>query len=187
MNSHIDLENFLSGLRNSDDAARLRALQEASGIGSRAVVPLLELALDPDTEVARAAKRALWAIVRQVGRPDARKERKVVLTRLVSALAAGPVSLRSEVLWMLSEIGDGSVVQAVAKLLDDAGLAEPARCCLQRIPGRESTRALSQAQARLAEPMRSALRLALRERGIKMEGPLEANKLPTKQTDLKAL
>ncbi len=156
-------------------------------MGSQAVVPLLKLALDPDTEVARAAKRALWAIVRHAGRPGARKERKVILAHLVSALAEGPIFLRSELLWMVSEIGDGSVVKTVAQLLDDVGLAEPARCCLQRIPGREATRALSEAQERMDEPMRSALRLALRERGVRIQGHLEANRLPTKQTDLKVL
>ena len=58
---------------------------------------------DPDFEAARAARRALWRIVRRAGRPGAAGERSAAVSELIPLLREGqPGAVLREALWMLS-------------------------------------------------------------------------------------
>jgi HEAT repeat protein len=178
---------LLAKLRDKDDKVRAAAWESAGRFGAGAVKPLAELATDRDIEVARAAKRALWKIVRRAGRPGAATEAKAVTVQLIRALSDASAAVRREVLWMLSEIGGDEAVPAVAALLSDGELREDARCTLQRIPGRKATAALRQGLRTVSDDFKAAIAVALRARGETVRGYPSQKLLPTKQTTVRPL
>jgi hypothetical protein len=163
-----EVAKLISEIQSADEGVRGRAWQGAAIIGSQGVKPLASLMAHPDFEIARAAKRALWKVVRHAGRPKAEKERRAVQAELVKLLESSPDTIRSEAAWMLSEIGDESTVQSIARLLEVVGVREAARCALERMPGAKATRALEQALKSAPEEFRPALASSLRARGRKV-------------------
>ena len=92
-------------IKDKNDQVRTAAWQRAAQFGPPAVRPLASLIDDPEVETTRAAKRALWQIVRRAGRPKAEAEAKAVVTELLALLSGASSAVRRETLWMLSEIG----------------------------------------------------------------------------------
>jgi hypothetical protein len=178
----VAVTKLIADLQSTDDAIRGAAWQGAATIGVPAVKPLAGLMAHPDFETARAAKRALWKIVRHVGRPKETKERKAVQAELLSLLEAAPVAIRSEAAWMLSEIGDSRAVAPLAALLMDANVREAARCALERIPTSKAVRALENALETGPGDFRPALANSLRVRGRKVEGCPSQKLIPTRQS-----
>jgi HEAT repeat protein len=124
----------------------------------------------------------LYKIVRHAGRPGAKKEAQAVETELIPLLKSGAVSIRREVLWMLSEIGDEDAIAPMAALLTDKEVREDARCALMRLPGRKATAALKSAFSSAPEEFRSALAESLRARGEKVSGYPSQKLVPTRST-----
>lgn len=178
------VDALITNLKSKDDKVRGPAWQGAGKEGAPAVKPLAALMSDPDFETARCAKRALLKIVRHAGRPGAAKEGKAVEQELIALLRDGPVPVRREVLWMLSEIGGDDAITPVAALLKDPELREDARCVLLRIPGKKSTAALQKAFATAPEEFKFALADALRARGEKVVGYPTRRATPVKQTTI---
>jgi HEAT repeat protein len=143
---------------------------------------------DNDPEVARAAIRGLWKLVRHAGRPKAGAERKAVRAELVTLLGDDqPVSVRREVLWMLSEIGGRKSVGAIAALLSNRQLREDARMALQRIPNKKALAALKEAMDTAPDDFKPNIAQSLRQRGLKIEGLACVKLVPTKKTNVKPL
>ena len=178
---------LIADLQSSDDAVRGAAWQGAATTGAPAVKPLAGLMNHPQFETARAAKRALWSIVRHAARPKAGSERKAVQSELLALLPSAPVSVRRELVWMLSEIGDTAVIEPLAALLAEADSGEAARCALERIPGGKATRALAQALRTVPENFRPAIANSLRVRGRKVASYPSQKLTPTKPTTVVAL
>ena len=176
------VEKLLADLQSADAAVRGAAWQSAAPFGAPGVKPLAGVMAHPDFEIARAAKRALWKIVRHANRPEAGNERKGVQTELVTLLPGTPDPVRREVVWMLSEIGDSLAVAPLAGLLPDSTLREDARCALERIPGTKARRALEQALRTGPEDFRPALANSLRVRGRSVEGYPTQKLVPAKPT-----
>ena len=151
------------------------------------VTGLAAMLADFDIEVARAAKRELWRIVRNVGRPGAQTDRRIVVTELETLLEAEQsAAVYREVLWMLSEIGTSESVNAIADLLLNKMSREDARMALERIPGEESLAALKSALDAAPDDFKINLAQSLRARGTQVPG-LACEKLkPIKQTNVKA-
>ena len=181
----VSVDELIAKIKNKDDKARGPAWQGAGPAGAAAVKPLAEVMTDKDFEIARAATRGLWVIVRHAGRPGAAKEAKAVADQLVSLLASGATQVRRETLWMLSEIGGDEAVPAMAALLTDKELREDARCALQRIPGRKSLAALKDAFAVAPDDFKYHLAESLRDRGEKVKGYPTQKLKPTRQTSVK--
>ena len=181
------VNEFLAQIKSPDDKVRGPAWQGAARQGAPAVKPLAEIMANPDMEVARAAKRALWKIVRHAGRPGAAKEGKAVVAQLIPVLSGAATPVRREVLWMLSEIGGDEAVAPLAAWLADKELREDARCALQRIPGNKATAALKKALATGPEEYRPAVAVSLRARGEKVDGYPSQKLVPTKQTTVQRL
>jgi hypothetical protein len=135
---------------------------------------------NPDFEIARAAKRALWQVVHYAGRPGAGAEATAVADALLPLLKTAPNAVRRELLWMLSEIAGESAVPGMAALLGDAELREDARCSLQRIPGTAAVAALKQALGSAPEEFKYALAESLRARGEKVDGYPSRKLVPTR-------
>ncbi|HIJ52377.1 MAG TPA: hypothetical protein HPP66_04395 [Planctomycetes bacterium] len=180
------VEELIANIKDKSDKVRAEGLLIASDVGAPAVKPLAKVMGDKDVEVMRAAKRALWKIVRRAGRPSARDERKAVAAELIGLLGDGqPTSVRREVLWMLSEIGGRESIKAIAALLSDKELREDARMVLQRIPGRQSLAALKAGLKAAPEDFKLNIAQSLRKRGVKVSGYPCVKLVPTKKTNVK--
>jgi len=185
----MKVDELIAKIKDKDDKVRSAAWLAAGEVGAPAIRPLAAVTTDAgsDLEVSRAAKRAMWQIVRHTGRPGAEAEKKPVVVELLALLADGqPVPLRREALWMLSEIGGDESIDPMARLLGNQELREDARCSIQRIPGEKSLSALK-AALREAPALEVALALAesLRARGAEVPGLPSPRLVPTKQTSVK--
>jgi hypothetical protein len=174
-----------AALKSKDDKARAAAIEAAAQCGAAAIQTVCPLLGDAETETQRAAKRALYQIVHDAGKPGAAAAAKAAEKEFVAVLQASiSVPERREVLWMLSEIGGDDSVKPIAALLGNADLREDARCVLQRLPLKAAVKALESALKTVPEEFRFALAESLRKRGEKVSGYPSKRLVPTKQTSV---
>jgi HEAT repeat protein len=202
-----NVKGLLQQLKSDDENVRTEAWLSAGQYRGRAIKPLAGLfgrmdkqvkrlvkqnagkdEIAQPLEVGRATKRAMWKIVRTVGAPGA-KGKKMTVARLVELLSdEQPVAVRREVLWMLSEIGEGSqVVDPIASLLTNEALREDARMVLERIPGDEAVAALREGMETVPEAFRLNMAQSLRKRGVAVDQqryPCQ-KMVPTRETKVK--
>lgn len=179
---------IISKIKKGNDEERGEAWQLAWRYGEAAVGPLAVLMADGDFRVARAAKRALWGVVRHAGRPGAELERRKVVERLLPLLAEGqPDNVRREVMWMLSEIAGDEAVEPVSALLGNERLREDARMVLERLPGEKSLAALKAALRSAPQDFKINIVQSLRARGLKIAGYPCRKLVPTRKTTLKPI
>jgi HEAT repeat protein len=165
------LDELIAGIKSTSDKVRTETWQSAGEVGAPAVKPLAKVMTDDDLEVARAAKRALWKIVRHAGRPRANKEKRAVETELTGLLGnKQPVAVRREVLWMLSEIGARNSIKPIARLLRNKNLREDARMSLERIPTKRAVAALKAGFKAAPEDFKTNIAQSLRKRGEEVAG-----------------
>ena len=182
------VDELIAGIKSGSAEKRTQAWQSAGEVGAPAVKPLAKVMTDDDLEVARAAKRALWKIVRYTGRPGANKERRAVETELTGLLGKDqPVAVSAEVLWMLSEIGARNSIRPIARLLRNEELREDARMALERIPTKRAVTTLKAAFEKAPEDFKPNIAQSLRKRGEEVAGYPCKKLVPTKKTDVKPL
>ena len=182
------VDKLIAGIRDDDEKVRAEAWLGAGKFGAAAVKPLAKVMTDKDFEVARAAKRGLWKIVRYAGRPGAGNEKRAVVGELIDLLGdEQPVPVRREVLWMLSEIGDRKSIKPIAALLSNKDLREDARMVLQRIPTKNALAALRAGFKAAPEDFKLNIAQSLRQRGVEVSGYPCVKLVPTKKTDVKPL
>ncbi len=182
------VDELIAGIKSSSDKERTEAWQSAGEVGAPAVKPLAKVMIDDNLEVARAAKRAMWKIVRHTGRPKANKEKRAVEKELTGLLGKDqPVAVRREVLWMLSEIGARISIKPIAGLMRNKNLREDARMALERIPGKRTVTTLKAAFEKAPEDFKPNIAQSLRKRGEEVEGYPCKKLVPTKKTDVKQL
>jgi len=183
-----ELDGLLAGIKSDSAEKRTQAWQSAGQIGAPAVKSMAKVMADDNLEVARAAKRALWQIVRYTGRPGANTEKRAVEVELIELLDdETPVAIRREVLWMLSEIGSRRSIDPIAGLMKNEDLREYACMALERIPNRRAVAALKAAFEEAPEDFKPNIVQSLRKRGEEVAGYPCQKLVPTKQTDVKAL
>jgi len=208
MEEELTVEQLIAKIKDRDDKVRAAAWQSAGKVGAAAVKPLADLMAEMAAqlarpadnsgtakdeiayklEVGRAAKHALWAIVRYVGRPGAGDEKKPVVDRLCRLLGGGqPSVVIREVLWMLSEIGGDEAVDAIRQipgLLEDKEIREDARCAVERIPGDAATQALWDGLQAASDDFNLAIAQSLRVRGAEIDKEKYPSQklVPTRQT-----
>lgn len=182
------VDKLIAKIKDEDAEVRTEAWLGAGEAGAAAVEPLAAVMADRELEVARAAKRALWKIVRHVGRPKAGRQKKAVEAELVGLLNDGqPVSVRREVLWMLSEIGKKESVEPVAALLSNKELREDARMVLERIPIKRAVKALKEGFEAAPEDFKPNIAQSLRKRGAEVRGYPCVKLVPKKKTNVKPI
>ncbi|NQV31783.1 MAG: HEAT repeat domain-containing protein [Phycisphaeraceae bacterium] len=165
------VDGLIAGVKSGSDKVRTEAWLKAGEAGASAVKPLAEVMTDSDVEVARAAKRALWKIVRHTGRPGANREKRAVETELTGLLGKDqPLAVRREVLWMLSEIGARKSIKPIARLMRNADLREDARMALERIPGKRAVTVLKAGFEAASEDFKPNIAQSLRKRGEDVAG-----------------
>lgn len=179
------VDALIANLKNADADVRQKAWLGTGAVGAAAVKPLAKLMTADELEVARAAQRALWTLVRHVGRPGAYADKQAVAEELTVLVGNGrPAAVRREVLWMLSEIGGNEAVGAVAALLSSHELREDARMVLERIPGAQSLAALRSGLAAAPADFKPNLAQSLRVRGVEVSGVPSRKRVPTKKTSV---
>jgi hypothetical protein len=190
MEENLTLDQWIAKIKDQDDKVRAAAWLAAGEYGAAAVRPLAAVMTHEDIEVARAAKRAMWVIVRHVGRPGADDEKKPAVAALCTLLGNDqPDAVRREVLWMLSEIGGDDAVEAIREIpqiLELKEIREDARCAVERIPGDAAVRALADGLEAAPDDFKLAIVQSLRVRGVevdKQEYPCQ-KLVPTKQTEV---
>jgi HEAT repeat protein len=182
------VQKLINKIRDESAEVRTEAWLSAGEVGAEAVRPLAKVMSDKELEVARAAKRAIWKIVRHAGRPGADNERRAVVGELVELLGdEQPVPVRREVLWMLSEIGTRKSIKPIAALLSNKELCEDARMVLQRIPSKGAVAALKAGLEAAPEDFKLNIAQSLRQRGEKVSGYPCVKLVPTKKTNVKPL
>jgi len=182
----LTLDMLIARIKDKDPNVRTAAWRAAGPIGAPALAPLAKVVAEGELEVSRAAKRAMWQIVRHAGRPGANAERQQVVAALLPLLGNDqPVEIRREVLWMVSELGTDESVEPVAALIGSADLREDARMVLQRIPGDKSLAALKAALAAAPADFKPNVACALRARGVEVPEVPCPKLVPTKQTSVK--
>ncbi len=182
------VDELMAGIRDDNAKVRTEAWLSAGKVGAAAVKPLARVMSNKELEVARAAKRGLWKIVRHAGRPGAGNEKRAVVGKLVELLGdEQPVPVRREVLWMLSEIGSRRFIKQIAALLSNRELREDARMVLQRIPNKGALAALRTGLKAAPEDFKLNIVQSLRQRGVKVRGYPCVKLVPTKKTNVKPL
>ncbi len=184
----LTLDALIAAIKGDDPKVRCAAWQQAGELGADAVKPLAKVMTDGDVEIARAAKRGLWVVVRHVGRPGAGREKRAVVAQLCDLVGADQDDpIRREALWMLSEIGDDNAIATIREIpdvLDNQNIREDARCAVQRIPTNAAIWALEDGLEAAPEEIKPALAAALRARGVRVAGYPTAKLKPTKQTEV---
>ena len=175
------VDGLIAGVMSAIDKVRTEAWLKAGETGAPAVKPLAKIMTNNDLEVARAAKRALWKIVRHTGRPGAKKERRAVETELTGLLGKDQaLAVQREVLWMLSEIGARNAIKPIARLMKNADLREDARMVLERIPGKRAVTVLKAGFDAAPEDFKPNIAQSLRKRGEAVAGYPCKKLVPTK-------
>ena len=182
------VNELLAGVKDTSDKVRTEAWLGAGKAGAAAVKPLAKVMTDGDREIARAGTRALWQIVRYTGRPGANEEKRAVEKELIGLLGDDqPVSVRREVLWMLSEIAGRSSIKPVAGLMRNPELREDARMVLERIPTKGAAAALKTGFEAAPEYFKPNIAQSLRKRGQEVQEYPSQKLIPTKETNVKPL
>jgi HEAT repeat protein len=182
------VDELIAGIKSDSAEKRTQAWQSAGQVGAPAVKSLAKVMADGELEVARAAKRAMWQIVRYTGRSGANEERRAVEAELIDLLGdEQPIAVRREMLWMLSEIGSRRSIEPIAGLMKNEDLREDARMTLERIPNRRAVAALKAAFEAAPEDFKTNIAQSLRKRGEQVAGYPCQKLVPTKKTDVKPL
>ena len=181
-------EELIAQIKDKDDKVRAAAWIKADEVGAPAVKPLASAMTDGDFEVARAAKRGLWKIIRRAGRPGADEEKKAVVKELIPLTKDGQaVPVRRETMWMVSELAGDEAVAPVAAALTDKELREDARMVLERLPGDKSLAALKAGFEAAPEEFKPNMAHSLRVRGVPVSGYPSARMTANRKTTVEPL
>ncbi|MGQ9524095.1 MAG: HEAT repeat domain-containing protein [Armatimonadota bacterium] len=164
------VREFLAKIQDKDPSVRCAAWQNAGPMGARVVVPLGELTASPDPGIAKAAREALKVVAHYAARPGAEAERKAVSQALCRLLDKQyPVRTRAEAAYLLGLVGKAEAIAPLAACLSDPDVREDARMALERIPGKASEKALTQAMAKADPQFKKALQQSIRHRATSMK------------------
>jgi hypothetical protein len=144
--SDSDLCVVLRGLEDTDAKAREAAWERAASLGPSAVSAVARVfdAGSPETRI--AAGKALERLAHSSARPDAPAGRRGAMAKALAGAASDPErspALKQLAIELLGSTGGDAAVPALAALLRDADLREPARRALERIPGEPATLAIA--------------------------------------------
>jgi len=185
----LTLDVLIARIKDKDDKVRAAAWQAAGPVGAAAIRPLAAVAKEGEMEVARAANRAMWQIVRFRGRPGARAEKNATVDALIEVLTYDqqPVQLRRDVVWMLSEIIDDAAIapDEAAKFLAHPDLREDIRAALQRVGGPNAVATLKAGLASAPDDFKPSIACGLRALGVDVPDVPCLKLKPTKATSVK--
>jgi HEAT repeat protein len=160
------LADTLARMKSEDPPARKKAFDEVLGLGvAKAAGALADLLVEAGKGDDAGARIALHGLAVHVTRPGT--DGRADLTREIAARLDLPRAkeVKHFLIAALQTAGREESVPALAKLLDDPELAEPARAALIANPSREAVKALRDALPKAAGNLRIGILLALGLRG----------------------
>ena len=181
---------LIRALKSDSNERRTKAWFECGPLGAPAIPPLAALWGDADTglEAQRAARHAVFQIVRFSSRPETRESIKRLLKELHRLVEADePSQIRRELLWLLSEIAGDESLPVLSRLLAQDAVREEACMALERIPGKRSLKILEGSLAQAPTDFRPVLAAALARRGHKVSGAPSRRLVPRAQTHVQPL
>jgi hypothetical protein len=186
MNDPLTVPALIAAIQSDDENLRTQGWLRAGELGADPLKQLALVVAGGPLEVSRAALRAMWRITHTVGAPGA-EGREASYAALLELLGQDqPTALRRDVLWMLSELGDGSQpVEPIAALLTNKDLREDSRMVLERLPGAQAVTALQAAFDGAPNDFKYPLAQSLRKRGVKVAGYPSQKLTPSKATRVK--
>jgi HEAT repeat protein len=183
VNDKLTVPALIAAIQSDDENMRTQAWVRAGELGPEPLKQLAQVVATGELEVSRAAQRAMWRITHTVGAPgaDGRQATIAALTELLGD--DQPIPVRREVLWMISELSDGSqAIEPIATLLKHPELGEDSCMVLERLPGANAVTALKAAFDTASEDFKYALAQSLRKRGVEVTGYPSQKLKPTKAT-----
>lgn len=139
----ITEQKLLADLQNANADVRFAAWRQAGDAPASVIPQLGRLAGSSQPGIAKAAREALATMVHAVGKDPGAPRRAAVVEALIGLTGpAYALPVRIHALRLLSHIAGENAVPAIAKLTQNAELAEEAVFCLERIPGQASIQAL---------------------------------------------
>ncbi len=154
-----ELERLKGDLAGADERARSVARQLLPRYGTDAVHALVPLLSHADAKVRWAAEKVVEDIANQCGkasRQDDRLEVMAVFTGLINPEASPELTITA-LRFLPLVVPEGASVDAVSGLLDNPGLREKARACLQHIGTAKACEALVAALPKADLPFACAL------------------------------
>jgi hypothetical protein len=165
-----EVTQLLQQLMDKDPAVRMKAAQGAGSVGYIAVPSLQPLILNADPGVADAATEALKSIVHTAARPGAKADADLVTQQLLQwVLAGSSLKTQSLALRMLQVVGTERAAPVLERTLQVPSLRQDALLALERIPGRDATKALERARKRADPEFRPQVEEAIRRRAEAMK------------------
>ena len=147
-------ERLLEQFRAGSAEAKRRVID----VGPAAIPTLVAMLTDPDARVATEARSALRWIAARAADPDAPPERREQARKAAAPLLdAAHAVVRHTAIEMLALVGTDAEVPALARLLANDALAEPAATALGSIWGVAGKAALLDALATAKPPLRARL------------------------------
>jgi hypothetical protein len=183
--TQAECDAWLARLQSEDDKTRAEAWYGAGPMGAAVVPQAAALVSNPNREISLAASRALQRIALYSGKPGADADRVAVVGAFVKLLdGKQTVRVRLVAVSALSEIAGDEAVDAIAALLVEPDLREPARMALERVPGEKSLAALRNALAQAPADFKPNLAQSIRRRGIEVPELPDGKLTPSKPTQV---
>lgn len=158
-----DIVPLIAPLQVQSHADAEKTFDALIATGPEGVAKLISMLVDPGKGDDLKVRFAIAGLTQYASRPGADKDRTMVADALAAGLASNITSTNKELLLQqLAFVGKPSNVPAIAALLTDAELCEPASLTLRRIRSREASAAIEAAFLKAEGPTRLPLTGALR-------------------------
>lgn len=143
--SQPDIQNVVQQLQSPDNETRLRAIEQASKLGSAIIPHLPTLLTHTDWRVQRAAQIVLENIAAHSTTLKGKERLSVVNALLTFTKPNQPVQVRKAALQSLAICGTDDAVPALAKLLEDEQVREDSLAALKQIGTPVAAKAIANA------------------------------------------
>jgi HEAT repeat protein len=167
-----DLDALIARMGSADEAQRTAAIQAIVPAGASALPRLFRLIDGYNRYADVNARRAIEEIVYRASAPGAPDREAVARALAEIAASPGQTSARRYALQMISFVGSGEVVPALALLLPDWRVGEMALYALVRIPDPAAGQAILGAVPGARGSSKAALITALGVRGDPAAAPI---------------
>lgn len=143
--SQPDIQTVVQQLQSPDNETRLRAIEQASKLGSAIIPHLPTLLTHTDWRVQRAAQIVLENIAAHSTTLKGKERLSVVNALLTFTKPNQPVQVRKAALQSLAICGTDDAVPALAKLLEDEQVREDSLAALKQIGTPVAAKAIANA------------------------------------------
>jgi HEAT repeat protein len=159
------IDSIITAMTQGDDAGKLQANIDATGLSADAVQQLAKIYTGNDRVRSKTAGEMLKMMTHHAARPGAKLEAKKMTGQLAKlAGSQSPKSMRLLALDMLGYVGGPEAIPVLSRQLSDPDVQDQARMSLERIPSPAADTALRKARAEVPADYRESIDLSLKHR-----------------------